>query len=214
MNHRFSKDELETELIALIREKKPESVKELLSLVQEKFSISEMQLAKSILEMESQEKLFLKPLPSITPSNLTGYLRTKAASWFWINLFLVIVGTSLVILTPENFLLAYARYTLGFIMVLWLPGYSFIKALFPKSNRNKDLNLTERVALSIGCSIALVVIVGLILIFTPWSLHLIPIVFSLFALTTILSSVAIVREYGILIKQSQTLHEVERAKPS
>lgn len=203
MNNRFTKDELELELTKLIKEKRPESVKELLSPVQEKFSISEMKLVEFILEMQSQGKLSLKPPPSSTPLSLAGYLRTREASWFWINLILATVVTSLVILTPENFLLVYARYILGFIMVLWLPGYSFTKALFPKSNRNKNLDLTERVALSIGCSIALVVVVGLILNFTPWSLHLTPIVSSLFALTTILSSAGMVREYWITTKQSK-----------
>ena len=200
LNNRFTKDELESELTKLIKEKRPESVKELISLVQEKFSISEMKLAEFILEMQNQGKLFLKPLPSSTPVNLARYLRTKEASWFWINLILATIGTSLVTLTPENFLLVYARYILGFIMVLWLPGYSFTKALFPKSHRNKNLDLTERVALSFGCSIALVVVVGLILNFSPWSLHLTPIVSSLFALTIILSSAALVREYWVTRK--------------
>jgi len=200
LNNRFIKDELESELTKLIKEKRPESVKELIGLVQEKFSISEMKLAEFILEMQNQGKLLLKPLPSSTPGNLARYLRTKEASWYWINLILATIGTSLVILTPENFLLVYARYVLGFILVLWLPGYSFTKALFPKSHRNKDLDLTERVALSFGCSIALVVVVGLILNFSPWSLHLTPIVSSLFALTTILSSAALIREYWITTK--------------
>lgn len=52
--------------------------------------------------------------------------------------------------------LVYARYVLGSIFVLWLPGYTPIKALF----LTKEIDNIERIALSIGMSLALVPIPG------------------------------------------------------
>lgn len=57
----------------------------------------------------------------------------------------------LVFTVPENaYPIVYARYVLGSIFVLFLPGYSLIKALFP----TRELDNIERTALSIGMSLA------------------------------------------------------------
>lgn len=61
-------------------------------------------------------------------------------------------------------------------MVLFLPGYTLIAALFPKKN---DLDGIERLALSFGLSIAVVPLIGLGLNYTPWGIRLTPVVISL-----------------------------------
>jgi uncharacterized membrane protein len=95
--------------------------------------------------------------------------------------------------------MVYVRHVLGTIFVLWLPGYTFIKALFPTKvpiqTSSEDLDKIERIALSIGLSLALVPIVGLLLNYTPWGIRLTPIVLSLFALTIIFATAAIIREH-------------------
>jgi uncharacterized membrane protein len=118
---------------------------------------------------------------------------------------------------PEDaFPLVYVRYVLGAIYVLWLPGYAFIKALFPQDlpfgratarspgTSEKDLDSIERIALSLGMSIALVPIVGLLLNYTPWGIQLTPIILSLTALTTIFATAAIAREYETRTPEKRT----------
>jgi len=61
-------------------------------------------------------------------------------------------------------------------MVLFVPGYSLIAALFPAK---ADLDGIERVALSFGLSIAVVPLIGLGLNYTPWGIRLVPVVVSL-----------------------------------
>ncbi len=51
------------------------------------------------------------------------------------------------------------RAVTGFILVMFLPGYAFSYALFP----GKEIDLLERIALSIGLSISLVVLSILVL---------------------------------------------------
>jgi uncharacterized membrane protein len=75
------------------------------------------------------------------------------------------------------------RVPLGLVMVLFVPGYALIAALFPKKD---DLDGIERVALSFGLSIAVVPLIGLGLNYTPFGIRLTPIVISLAAFTLIM----------------------------
>jgi uncharacterized membrane protein len=68
------------------------------------------------------------------------------------------------------------RIVLALPVVLFIPGYSLIAALFPNKS---DIDLLERIALSFGLSIAVVPLIGLGLNYTPWGIRLDPIVVSL-----------------------------------
>ena len=84
------------------------------------------------------------------------------------------------------------RWVLGSLFVLFIPGYVTVEALFPKG---RELDTIERFALSVGLSLALVPLVGLLLNYTPWGIRLNPIVLSLTLLTVGLAMVALAREY-------------------
>ena len=71
--------------------------------------------------------------------------------------------------------------------VLFIPGYCLIAALFPK---NDDIGLTERIALSIALSIAVVPLIGLALNFTPFGIRMDSIVISLTVFTLVMILVA------------------------
>jgi uncharacterized membrane protein len=79
------------------------------------------------------------------------------------------------------------RTVLGIPMVLFIPGYVLIAALFPKNN---DLDSIERIALSFGLSIAVIPLLGLILNYTPFGIRLIPILLTLCSYSIILIFVA------------------------
>ncbi len=76
---------------------------------------------------------------------------------------------------------------LGLILVVFLPGYSLVAALFPIRD---DLVVIERVALSFGLSIIVVPILGLILNFTTFGIRLIPLLIILSTFTISLSLIA------------------------
>ena len=80
------------------------------------------------------------------------------------------------------------RIVLALPIVLFIPGYCLIAALFPKEG---DLGLIERIMLSIGVSIAVVPLIGLGLNFTQWGIRLDPIVISLTFFTYVMILVAI-----------------------
>ena len=79
------------------------------------------------------------------------------------------------------------RAILGIPMILFLPGYALIAALFPGKS---DLDGIERLALSFGLSIAVVPLLGLGLNFTPFGIRLIPILFSLSIFTLAMCALA------------------------
>lgn len=86
------------------------------------------------------------------------------------------------------------RIPLGLLMVLFVPGYTLIAALFPKM---KDLDGIERVALSFGLSIAVVPLIGLGLNYTPWGIRLTPVVVSLAIFTLAMAGAAYLRRKSL-----------------
>jgi len=84
----------------------------------------------------------------------------------------------------------YIRTIFGLLLILFIPGYSLIAALFPKKD---DLEGIERTALSFGLSIAVTPLIGLILNYTPWGIRLTPILICLSVFTFIMLLIAFVR---------------------
>jgi uncharacterized membrane protein len=130
----------------------------------------------------------------------SAYIISQKAAWYWTTITLAIATTITVFTIPENaYPIVYARSVLGTIFVLYLPGYTFIKALFPSKmplkTSSDNMDNIERIALSLGMSIALTPIVGLILNYTPWGITLTPITLSLLALTIVFATAAILREH-------------------
>jgi uncharacterized membrane protein len=101
----------------------------------------------------------------------------------------IVILTDIFVLTP-GLSETSVRNVLGLPVVLFLPGYSLIAALFPSKT---DLDWIERTALSFGLSIAVVPLMGLGLNYTPWGIRLLPIIISLSAFTLILCWFAYLR---------------------
>ena len=65
------------------------------------------------------------------------------------------------------------RVVLALPFVVFLPGYTLLAALFP---RQGDLETFRRIALSIGLSVVVLPLLGLILNYTPWGIAPVPVV--------------------------------------
>lgn len=82
------------------------------------------------------------------------------------------------------------RIMLGLLLVYFLPGYSLIAALFP---RKDELNGVERIALSIGSSIAVVPLLGMALTYTPFGIRLLSTLSGLSIFTVSFAIIAYIR---------------------
>ncbi|MEM4369413.1 MAG: DUF1616 domain-containing protein [Desulfurococcaceae archaeon] len=128
------------------------------------------------------------------PLTLVSYaFRLEYTLWFWTALALTSLTLLVVFLTEKVPALIPARYVLGTIYVLFLPGYSLVEALYP---REEDLSPLERTALSIGLSLATVPLIGLVLNYTPWGIRLPPIITSLTAFTVSMLITALYRKFN------------------
>ena len=99
---------------------------------------------------------------------------------------LVFLLIGAIILFPSSML----RLVLGLPFVLFFPGYALMAALFPA---RAGLTSIERVALSLGLSIAIVSLAGLIFNYTPWGITLASTLSSLACFTLIMSVIAWLR---------------------
>ena len=143
---------------------------------------------------------------------LTKYFLKEKAVWYWTTIALAVTTVIVVFIIPENaYPIVYIRYLLGSIFILWLPGYTFIKALFPThvpiKTSSESLDTIERVALSIGMSLALVPIVGLLLNYTPWGIRLAPVTLSLLGLSVTFATVAMIREQSEESARASATHD-------
>lgn len=205
MGNDSKEDQLTKTITETIKERKPQTVKELTSLVKERLPTEEQKkILDHILKLQNEGKIKLTKQPTAVPTEFSLYLVTEQALWYWITIATAIVTAATVFAIPEDFYpWVYIRYVLGTIFVLWLPGYTFIKTLFPAElpiklsikTSNENLDTIERIALSIGMSLALVPIAGLLLNYTPWGIRQTPMVLSLLTLTVIFATAGILREH-------------------
>jgi len=125
--------------------------------------------------------------------SLVDYLRLWERNlWFYGSLALSLATVLIIYLAPSEFPLVILRWIFGSAFVLFIPGYVTVEALFTEE---RQLDSIERFALSVGLSLALVPLVGLLLNYTPWGIRLNPIVISLTILTVGLAMIAVTRRY-------------------
>jgi uncharacterized membrane protein len=100
---------------------------------------------------------------------------------------LTLVIITLLLLPAAAFSSGALQVILGLPVVLFIPGYVLLSALFPDKG---SLSGVERIAFSIGLSIAIAVIIGVILHFTPWGIALYPLLISFTVFIIVVAFVA------------------------
>lgn len=124
------------------------------------------------------------------------------SNWYVIVIFLeIITAIAVFTISDSSYPLVYIRYGLGLVFLFFLPGFTLTKAVFPAKNSttsSEDMFSTGRVALSIGLSIVLTILIGFILYYTPWGISLTSIVPTVIILTIVFATVAVYREQRML----------------
>ncbi|NLB11741.1 DUF1616 domain-containing protein [bacterium] len=187
-------------IVEVVRIKKPVTIQQLIQLLQPTVGLSEDELIKLIIDLEKQGFFSLTKKEIAPPIALKNFLFSSNSLWYWIVLALALATTLVVfIITDSSHPFVYLRLILGLIFVLFLPGFVFMKLLcpcqVPIKTSSISLDHVERFVLSVGVSIALVPLAGLILHYTPWGLELSPIMASLMLVTCFLATIALMQEY-------------------
>lgn len=92
------------------------------------------------------------------------------------------------------------RVVLGIPFLLFVPGYVTVAALFPEAGEGpspereegggEGIDGLERIALSLGLSIAISPLIGLALNFTPWGIRLVPILVGVGGYSLVITAAA------------------------
>lgn len=137
-------------------------------------------------------------------AGVVSYAFSPYSLWFWAAF--AAVAASVALISVSSGVILYARYVFGGALVLFLPGYGLVEALYPKRGTgaqveragavkaDMDDDLT-RFALSIGLSLAIVPLTGLVLNYTPFGIRLIPVVLSIAGLTVAFLCAALYRKH-------------------
>jgi hypothetical protein len=187
---------LKEKIVEIINEKKPQSVKQLTIMSKEILGQPEWEILEAVLELKSEGVIHLED-PPVEPGDHAAGDSDKTL-WYKFTIAIGAISVIFVLVIPENlYPWAYVRNFFGVIFVLFLPGYAFLKALFPRllssEESSTDLETIERIALSVGLSVALASITGLLLYYSPLGLILPTIVVTFFAITCSFAIVGIVR---------------------
>lgn len=193
--------ELTKNILFLISEKKPGSVKELSDLVKHTYNLTENEILTEILKMQSKGLIKLNN-SEIEPFRFREYLASSETIWFWI---IIIVGAVVALLffvnSETTYPLIYVRNVFGLLFILFLPGYALMRILFPINlavrASNDQVHSIQRIALSIATSIVIVTVIGMLVYYSPWGLNLSIIVLSLLVITQIMATSALIREYRV-----------------
>jgi DNA-binding Lrp family transcriptional regulator len=208
LQNKQNESSIDQSILSIVEKENPENVGKLIKLVKIRLNVSEQEILKRVLYLQDQGKLtFEEPLVSL-PQMFRKYIFSDKAYWYWITIVLSFSATLSTFTIPENaYPEVYTRYVLGTIFIWFLPGYSFVKALFPATvpvpTKSTELDLIERVALGIGMSIVLVILNGFVLNYTSFGIRTTSATLSLLALTIAFAVVGIFREFQAVKGQNQ-----------
>lgn len=127
-----------------------------------------------------------------TPSFLSYLKDVGASTRFW-----AAVATSAAMLItiyalPQGESWVPTRWTVGAIFLFIMPGYAVTNLFIPRNR----LSTMERVALSIGLSLAIVVLIGIMLSYSPAGVGIEPVVISVALFSIIISLLAAHKDHS------------------
>jgi len=185
-------------MVDVLRREKPSSVRQLVNIMlkQTGTDLSAPDVVRLVRELKEEGRIELSETPR-TFETFTAYLLDRKASLsFWLVCTATVLTWISIYAIPPQFPWVISRWVLGTVFVIFLPGYAFIEALFVNPLFGKrELDEIVRFVLSIGMSLALVPLVGLLLNYTPWGIRLEPIAVSLSILTFAFIFVAAYRRF-------------------
>jgi len=170
----------------------PETVGQLAKIITADAAIDESDFITALKEMVSEGALDLRP-PSYEVESVLDYLFNPTLSgWLWVSVGTVALAMFAVTSVPDLFPVNVVRWVLGSILVLYLPGFSLLELLFPTG---KQIDSLERFALSIGVSLAVIPLIGLVLNFTQWGIRFASVTVALGTFTIGVLAAAAARKY-------------------
>ena len=179
--------DLDKLVIERIGAKEPVSLPTLVTDLSKDLGYTTDRVTESLMALQSRKVVVISERTPYV--SFASYAVSPISLWFWGAVGATLLSVAFVFATSG--LELYLRYVFGGLLILFLPGYSLIEMLYPK----RELDELTRFALSIGLSLALVPLVGLVLNYTPFGIRLLPVAFSLSGLTLVFLVLALRRKH-------------------
>lgn len=198
---KIDKRRLEDMIIELLHKDRSMNVKDMVNIlhsIDNSLSIDDIYNAVEILK---QENLAVTRFRSFQNQySFYAYVTRNYASLpFWSVVAITALTLVSIYFIPSSAPWSTFRYIMGGTFILIMPGFSILQLLFP----TKDLSNFERFALSLGLSLALVPLIGLVFAYTPFGIHLHPLVIFLSLLCNSLSAIGAYRKFLVSKKKSR-----------
>ena len=193
----MSEDQIKDLIIEVVKRQKPKTTQQLILQVQQNLPLSDKQITRILIDLEDEGRLHFNKITLQTLASSKNSIPLIKAMWYWTIIALTVATAAVLLVPAEVSAIVYLRYVLGTGFIAFLPGYAFIKAVFPKEvpiKLSKNMDIFERVALSLGVSLIIAPTVALILNYSPWGVRLVPLTLSLLSLTIIFASIGALRE--------------------
>ena len=158
------------------------------------------EVARTVYELWKEGRIRLEDVEA--PRDTLRYLLSHYSAGFWLSTLALLLTVLYIYLIPNVVPHNYIRMALGFVTALYLPGSALIEALYPKE---EELEPLERLALSIGLSLALTPLIGFVLNYTPWGIRLLPITVSITLTTVLLGLASVQRKFTYFRLRVETL---------
>jgi len=113
----------------------------------------------------------------------------------------VIFVISLLLFPLVGLTSGFLRIILALPFAVFIPGYVLLSAVFP---RQYDLDVVRRVIFSIGLSIVILPIIGLVLNYTPWGILPFPILVGTFLFIAVTTAIGWYRQRGLREEEKLT----------
>ncbi len=178
----------------ILSEEKPKTVRELVKRAIDSTGKSKDEIYGLIQDMEKEKiiRLGSPRIERILPESITSYLFKPHyfSIEFWIIVFLTLIFFPIIILIPPDSSFLFLRVIIGTLYGILIPGWVITNIFFPKLYETIDQ--TERVLISIGINIGILIFTGLVLN-TVWIIDSLSFVIVIGSLTilSLLASVAI-----------------------
>jgi len=186
-------------IIQRVKAENPRTVRDLFEMASKKRpTLAEDEFIQSIKELKESGTLELE-LPTPKVDSYLAYLKLRSENaWFHLVVSASLATILAIYILPSTYPIVIFRWILGSVFVLFLPGYTTVQALFAG---RRELDDIERFALSVGLSLAVTPLVGLLLNYTPWGIRLDPIVLCLSIFTLAMAAIGTVRRYSLTSKR-------------
>jgi uncharacterized membrane protein len=186
-------EDMITELLRKDHSMNVEDMVEILHGIDNSLAIDDIYDAVKILKQENLAVTRYRPFQNQYYSFYAYVTRNYASLPFWSVVAITVLTLVSIYFIPSSAPWSTVRYIVGGAFILIMPGFSILQLLFP----TRDINNIERLALSLGLSLALVPLIGLLFAYTPFGIRLHPLIIFLSLLCNSLSTIGTYRKYRI-----------------